>query len=505
MPNFSDLAHTLASDNAWPSINALTIISKNLVERPGDELIRILRCKNEAVQRKLLEYPAATQFLWELGFNEVEVDGNTFLSLGNNDPPRYRDALSALREISHRKSNSVNLLSGLGQQLRRPPLNFQRVSAPLASFQEVIKLEAAKRKLQTKPPLGETFLFYGPSGSGKALLAHAAADAWGLKVLTIWGTDVHSPFARSHTAALAHFATHAAELGSCMVLLRGMDPILASAVEEFVKQRALPRVVIVATCVATQSFAERRVEPLAHRRRPIGGNSNDRTTTSITNINLGSDSGNDKMNCSRGIIHRKGLNQSTVMHKKNASNDNRSESFAGRNTLPSSIPTSELSTLSVCGLECFDHLVHVPFEIQDTPSIALHLQRTVDNLGAALTHSAATEAAVLMMDAASLSISSTLSGHMISDVGKAAVQHAIRRGYPTGAMVIPVSVDMVRFALDDWREGVLKAEKATSEPGMSDSNSSDRSSNSHSTNPIKANSRTDPTPSTRRQLDERIM
>ena len=41
-----------------------------------------------------------------------------------------------------------------------------------------------------RPPLGEGILLYGPRGSGKALVANAAAEGWGLPVFTIWGSEV---------------------------------------------------------------------------------------------------------------------------------------------------------------------------------------------------------------------------------------------------------------------------------------------------------------------------
>lgn len=419
--SFSELASALASDNAWPSINALITITKNLVQKPQDERVRTLRCANEAVQRKLLEWPVASQFLFQLGFAEIQVSGATILSISDDcDPSRFQVALSALKSVSS-ETQATTPSSGprLKQRLRRPPPNAQRVSYPAVSFQGVIRLQAVKKKLQNQPPpFGETFLFYGPRGSGKTTVAHAAAEAWGLKVLTVWGTEVHTPFARGHTAALSHFAAHAHELGSCVILLRGMDPILASVVQELKQLRDLPRAIVIATCVATEGFVtDGARKPLQLLRRRSSGGS----------ARVGAASSEE------------------------------------RSATPPPSTASQPSSLLAGSLDCFDHLVFVPFDAQDVPSIALLLLRAADCLGATLAAPAADEAARLVLSAVA-STGALLSGHVISDVARSAVQKSRLRD-PAAAdgnlssreasLIVFVSVDMVRCALDDWREKIL--------------------------------------------------
>jgi hypothetical protein len=283
--SFPVLARTLATDkDALPTLRALRTIVKNVCDRPYDEKFRTLRLSNESVQQKLIVYPAAVQFLRLLGF--VEAEG--YLSLVNAEAHlRAKEALVALDGCMPR--DDVMLLSspgspkrgqsdsflpsdssirkGVSQRLQSPPLNHQRLVAPAASWQDVCGQEAVKRQFadhMAVPPLGEAVLLYGPAGSGKTLVAHAAAHAWSsVRVLTAWGTEVQTSFAvngRQRASGIARLAAHATEVsahGLCVILLRGMDCVLPAVVREL-RQALGPstcqRIVFIGTCTSTEAL-----------------------------------------------------------------------------------------------------------------------------------------------------------------------------------------------------------------------------------------------------------
>ena len=349
--DFLPLAQVLASNGALSTLKALNTVSSNLAARPLDERVRTLRTGNEAVQRNLLEWPVATQFLKLLGF--VEVEG--FLSVVGTDVQRSaRCAVEALKMVrsecsfpardessgsmrrssrmssgggDEQVSNSTYSSSGRGreaqspsvlcQRLRRPPPGSQRLEEPLTTWSEVSGLGDVKRQLHSasfsssSPPLGEAVLLYGPPRSGKTFVAHAAAATWGLRVMTFWGTELHSPFARkgafpsslskvgesngareeqgrqsgasvgsSGTAGcsrggdnfplLFHHMAHVAEVAPVVLLLRGADPILAAVTSAI--RSGFPdiarRIVIVATCAATDELVK---VPVAQHHASLSG------------------------------------------------------------------------------------------------------------------------------------------------------------------------------------------------------------------------------------------
>ena len=276
------MAKTLASDSdALPTLRALRTIVKNINDRPFEEKFRTLRLSNESVQEKLLVYPAAVQFLQLLGF--VEAEG--YLSLVNAEAHlRAKEALSALNCCMPK--DDVNLLlssespmpscssssgssssPGLSQRLLSPPLNHKKLVVPVASWQDVCGLQAVKRQFtdhMAVPPLGEAVLLYGPAGSGKTLVAHAAAHAWGfVRVLTAWGSEIQTSFAvngRQRASGVARLASHATEVsahGMCVILLRGMDCVLPAVVREL-RQALGPstcqRIVLIGTCTSTEAL-----------------------------------------------------------------------------------------------------------------------------------------------------------------------------------------------------------------------------------------------------------
>jgi hypothetical protein len=98
------------------------------------------------------------------------------------------------------------------QRLIGPPAGAQRVVSPVILWSELSPFKsntttvnncsnsdktstspppAAIRALQGPPPLGQAVLIYGPEKSGKQSIAHAAATGWGLRLLTVWGTEVN--------------------------------------------------------------------------------------------------------------------------------------------------------------------------------------------------------------------------------------------------------------------------------------------------------------------------
>jgi hypothetical protein len=362
--SFATLAKSLASDaEAAPTLRALRTIAKNIYERPLDEKVRTLRLSNESVQRKLLAYPVASQFLQLLGF--VEAGG--YLSLVSAEAGlTAKEALAALDASSYapsssdrpeRASSSSPLPSassgtiGVAQRLRSPPPNYQKLVAPMAMWHDVCGLPNVKRQLcvnMAGPPLGEAVLLYGPACSGKALVAHAAAHAWGLtRVLTAWGSEVQTPFAvggRQRASGVARLALHATDVsahGPCVVLLRGMDCVLPAVVRELrqaLGPDACRRIVVVGTCTATDALVV-----------------TDRTATGLATAAPVLSAGRlrpQSRSISGGVI--KGSTKGI--------------SSAGGSG----------SGLSMDELACFEHLVHVPAHVRQMHAATTHSARPAD-------------------------------------------------------------------------------------------------------------------------------
>jgi hypothetical protein len=364
------IAQELGNKEAHASLKALITICSNLSEHPKEERYRTLRTTNVSVLRTIMREPSAIELLEKIGF--VEVDG--YLSLIGSDPHLYRTAVAVMKVVLGHNTSSSNqnsdfsLSSHLAQtpelqaprkenedpnHLSRPPSNLKRVISPQHNWSEVIDHKIVKNQLQGLPPFGECILVYGANGSGKTICSHAAAQAWGLRVFTIYGSEVHSPFAKNRTGTLRHYLRHAQEVSPCLVLLRGMDAILSDIVEE-VKLEFLQfpasKLVVMALCTSTDSLIKEshrnlpRVSPNRLLKSMAAANS--KTINSSTN-------GISQLDCQPPIVNT---------HQQ-------VESVA--------------ALLFRDQLSCFDMLVHVPL-LQDPSSIALLLQRQIEKMGGSL-------------------------------------------------------------------------------------------------------------------------
>ena len=268
-----ELAQRLGKQKNWRAIKALTTVSNNLVDRPLDERVRTLRVANDAVQRNLLAFSEAREFLSLLGFVEV---GDYLSIVGLASEARAAQAALevAARKITPQKPDSAAVSSRsttatptkrgyndaevvvvqhhdekakVGDSfLGMPPLGLQRLAHSTITWQDLPSRQPGRRQLEGKAaPLGQTVLLYGPRGCGKGRVAHAAAKAWGLRILTVYGAEVVTPFAKGCQAQVRSFIRHSKEVQPCVLLLREMDPVLAEVLAE-VSLAQLKRVVVMA-------------------------------------------------------------------------------------------------------------------------------------------------------------------------------------------------------------------------------------------------------------------
>lgn len=147
------------------------------------------------------------------------------------------------------------------QQLLRPPPDAQRLVRPALLWDSVLGADEAKRFLQSlaSPPFDCVFLLFGPPGCGKTMIASAAATDWNLRLMTVWGTELHSPFSKSNTKALTDIVKQAQASAPCLLLLQGLDPILAPTITELRAGLVGSQVVMVATSSAAEDIVSRPV------------------------------------------------------------------------------------------------------------------------------------------------------------------------------------------------------------------------------------------------------
>jgi len=235
----------------------------------------------------------------------------------------------------------------------------------------------------------------------------------------------------------------------CLLLLRGVDPLLAPVVRElrlagFCSE---DRVVIAATCTATESLIPTRRVSLTRRSRPPihvggGGGSGDGSGSGIDSRSETKSSGN--------------------------AYDCRSESKSDGRSSEKTQPLDELS--------CFDELLHIPFAGATSNDELINvLERALGRLGAAIPHShradSAAALAAFFAPRALRGRGAHLSGHTVALIAEAAsrasaaeTMTARTRTTPvlpstsdTGPAVIEVTSANVRVALDGVERALIES------------------------------------------------
>mmetsp|Transcript_32040 Transcript_32040/g.41189 ORF Transcript_32040/g.41189 Transcript_32040/m.41189 type:complete len:430 (+) Transcript_32040:84-1373(+) len=408
----------LKKKDAHQTIKSLTTVCLNLMQHPKDEKVRTLRITNSTVSRTIYTIPEAMQFLSLIGF--VEVDG--FLSLVGYDVSLYELGVVILsrhqtkRKITETKSGDAQTpdrkqvvdmpIEKCSETLQRPPSKMQRVISPSKTWQDVLELKMVKNQLQCDAPFGECILLYGKSGSGKTLVAHAAAEAWGLKIFTIYGSELHTPFSKSRNSILKHFLKHAYEIGPCVILLKGMDKILSEVTEE-IKAEFLTsslslssQIVIMATCTST----------------------------------------NKLIPSSRCNLPRRFLSENKQQKPINATSSLSSCQPPIRHDYRPSSAEDQLS--------CFDILVHIPL-LQDSKSMALLLQMIIENQNGILPTSVSKFVCTILRSYGDLS------GHALCQIAEGAIKIAIEREKSISKLSatktrISISSDVLRTAFEQY-------------------------------------------------------
>lgn len=404
------IVEALAQKQAFSTIKSIMTICLNLCNSPTEDRYRTLRISNPSVSRTLMTQPLAIEFLEKLGF--VKVDG--FLSLVGNDPTLYKIALTVLSS-KHHKSPSTNKNTNNQAQtpelrptrdvasisINRPPKT--RVISPTSTWQDVI--EHKYLGLSGLPPFGECILVYGVSGSGKTLVSHAAAEAWGLRVFTIYGSEVHTPFAKSRNGTLKHLLRHAQEVGPCLVLLREMDNILSKVVEEVrneFSQFPSSKLVVMAICTSTDKLIN-----ASHCNLPRV--SPNRLLKSMAKMNI---------KCQPPIITRSNNNQQQDVFKDQ--------------------------------LSCFDILVHVPL-LQNPSSIALLLQRNIEKNGGKLSSAVSRMVCDTVIHSSGDS-KEGMTGNKVKEIALASLEIARQREgkLQSHNTKVSISSEVLREAFDEY-------------------------------------------------------
>jgi hypothetical protein len=145
-----------------------------------------------------------------------------------------------------------------------------------------------------------------------------------------------------------------------------MDPIVGSVVSELKQVCALPRTVIFATCSSTESFVGNSV---FSRRRDEPSSGKMKRNNSGENVPHGSVGRVNKLRA--------------CVESEKEQEENRTHVHTSR-------------TLDNSGLECFDHLLFIPLELDEIRSVALLLQQDAKGFGYKLAPATAKEAATLM-------------------------------------------------------------------------------------------------------------
>lgn len=448
--DLDEIASLLKKQKAHHTLKSLMTVCLNLIEHPKDERMRTLRTTNPTVARTLLAFPEAMIFLKKLGF--IEVDG--FLSLIGNDVSLFQIAASVLSRYNNKETNEINQSNSKSQTSKssvdknsnsssnketndlkisnncqsrfcRPPNGFQRLVSPTKTWQDIIELKLVKNQLQSSPPFGECVLLYGAPGSGKSSVAHAAAEAWGLRVFTIFGSEIQTPFAKSRHSILKHFLRHAFEVGPCLILLRGMDSILAEVVEEVRNEFASSvgtaasstKVVVMATCNSTNELMKSSLSPHFSLPRRIS----------------------------------KSELKNRPFHPPIVTNDEAETSCSSSS--PSSVASSSSTTTSLMKdhLSCFDMLIHIP-TLSKPSSISLLLQSMIEEKGAILPTSISRIVCTII---GSHSSNGEISGHILRKVAQSAIDLALSQQESTnpphgkGHNKVVVTADNLRTAFDN--------------------------------------------------------